>query len=289
MTDVAAAVTQKTDAPFVELLAPDGAFARVYLDGAQVASWIPVGGEEQLFVSERALYGPGVSIRGGVPVCFPQFGPFGALPQHGFARNCRWRLLKSSVPDQGRVVFELTPSDMSHELRERMAAWPHDFAARLLVSVQAAELSITLEVENTGTDAFSFTAALHPYFRVSDSAVALVVGLDGCTYRDALRGGHEFVEQASEVRFPGNVDRVYYDAPDVLELHDGGRFLRIAKSGFADAVVWNPGAEGTASKTDFAPGDERHMVCVEAGAVRDPVCLEPRSFWRGTQRMTYGD
>jgi len=270
--------------PFVDVEAVDGASVRVYLDGAQVASWIPAGGDEQLFVSTRAQYGAGVSIRGGIPVCFPQFGP-GLLPQHGFARHCRWRVVELVLGEF--VVLELGRCDLPAQWLERAAAWPHEFQAQLRVEVSGSSLELTLQVTNTDRVPFEFTTALHPYFAVRDALTARVHGLAGLSYRDALQGGAEFVERGDAVTFPGNVDRVYYGAPDVLELHDGDRVLRIEKRGFPDAVVWNPGPEGTASRVDFAPGDERQMVCVEAGAIREPVVLEPGAVWRGTQRMVW--
>lgn len=35
--------------------------------------------------------------RGGVPVCFPQFGQLGPLGQHGFARNSSFSLLEETA------------------------------------------------------------------------------------------------------------------------------------------------------------------------------------------------
>lgn len=35
----------------------------------------------------QALFAPPKAIRGGIPICFPQFSDFGSLGQHGFARN----------------------------------------------------------------------------------------------------------------------------------------------------------------------------------------------------------
>jgi glucose-6-phosphate 1-epimerase len=79
---------------------------------------------------------------------------------------------------------------------------------------------------------------------------------------------------------------VYYGAPDVLELREPHRTLRLEKRGFPDAVVWNPGAEGTRSRADFVDGDERQMVCVEAAVVRPSVALAPGETWTGVQTMT---
>ena len=79
---------------------------------------------------------------------------------------------------------------------------------------------------------------------------------------------------------------MYYATPDVIELREPDRTLRIEKRGFPDTVVWNPGAEGTRTRADFADGDEVHLVCVEAAVVRPPVLLASGEQWVGTQLMT---
>lgn len=279
-----------TDVPGLDVRAPDGATARVLLDGAQVVSWVPAGErEDRLFVSARAEYGRGVSARGGIPICFPQFGPFGALPQHGFARNTRWRVRDQSRVEQGEVRLLLTEQDVAAARPAlELAAWPHAFAAELLVQVSGGSLAVTLAVSNTGEQPFTFTAAFHPYFAVRDAFAASVHGLSGLTYRDALLDGAECLEEASLLAITGPLDRIYHDAPDAIELREPHRTLRIEKSGFADAVVWNPGAAVTASKRDFAPGDEHRMLCIEAAAVRRPIALAPGAQWSGTQRMIAG-
>jgi glucose-6-phosphate 1-epimerase len=277
-----------SDAPHLDLRAPDGAFARVYVDGAQVAQWVPAGSaDDRLFVSASAHHGPGVSIRGGIPLCFPQFGPFGALPQHGFARTSRWRVTDDLRLDEGLVMLSLTERDLTPATAELARhAWPHPFAADLHVAVGGDTLAVTLVVTNTGDTPFAFTAALHPYFAVRDAFACTVTGLTGLTYRDALAGGAELSETAPELAITGPLDRIYYSAPDVLDVREPHRALRIEKHGFSDAVVWNPGPTGTSSRADFTPGDEQHMLCVEAAVVRTPIALEPGQHWVGTQRMT---
>jgi glucose-6-phosphate 1-epimerase len=270
------------DAPFIDLVAPDGARARCYLDGAQVASWIPAGATtDRLFVSERAQYGAGVSIRGGIPICFPQFGSSGPLRHHGFARLKRWTVVTQEVRDgRARATLRLTDDAKTR------AEWPHAFTADLTVEVWGASLSVALEVTNRGTASCRFTAALHPYFRVDDAYDTVVHGLTGARYRDALQGGAECAGGDAPLAIREALDRVYLATADTLELACGAERLRIEKTGFPDTVVWNPGAEGTRSRIDFAPGDERMMVCVEAAAVECPIELAPGAMWRGVQRMT---
>ena len=275
-------MSESADAPAVELLAPDGACARIHLDGAHVTSWIPARSEtNRLFVSRESKYGKGCSIRGGIPVCFPQFGAFGPIGQHGFARLSRWAVVGEVRVDSGaRIVLQLTDSETSR------ATWPFAFCAELAVHVAAAALTVTLTVTNTDSKSFGFTAALHPYFAVDNAYDTTVSGLAGCRYRDALRNGGEYDEAADVLPICGHIDRVYYDTPDVIELLEPVRTLRIEKRGFPETVVWNPGAEGTRARADFADGEERYMVCVEAAAVRPPVSLAPGEQWSGTQIMT---
>ena len=51
------------------------ATARLCVHGAHVLSFCPKDGADLLFLSERAVFQPGKAIRGGVPVCWPWFGP----------------------------------------------------------------------------------------------------------------------------------------------------------------------------------------------------------------------
>src|SRR5687767_14985434 len=64
--------------------------ARLFLQGAHLAAWQPVGHAPLLFLSGSSHFSRGKSIRGGVPVIFPWFGPRAghpAAPPHGFVRT----------------------------------------------------------------------------------------------------------------------------------------------------------------------------------------------------------
>lgn len=267
------------------LAAGDGAKARVHLNGAHVVSWSPAGeSEDRLFVSVKSGFGPGVSIRGGIPVCFPQFGMTGPLPQHGFARVSPWTLLhKEEGGDHAVAVLRLIDSDATRAL------WPHAFTAELTVTIGGATLDVALAVVNSGDAPFSFTAALHPYFRVPDAYACRVTGLRDTTYRDALRdalgAGSLHQETSDALAITGAVDRVYLAVDGPVQLRHPDRGLQIERRGFPDVVVWNPGKAGVDSRTDFHDGDERRMVCVEAAAVQHPVVLGPGERWEGMQRM----
>ncbi len=270
------------DIPSLSVRSADGATATIALDGAHVVSWIPSGDrEDRLFVSARSTFGTGNAIRGGIPVIFPQFGVFGALRQHGFARLQRWTVTETPALS-GLARLTLTDTD------ESRAVWPHAFHCELQVQVSGPTLELSMTVRNVGDAPFSFTAAFHPYFAVRAAYGSCVEGLHGCRYRDSLRDGEVFTETASPLEIVGALDRIYYAAPDTLRLVDGDRSIVIEKSGFPEAVVWNPGVDGTSSRADFAEGDEQRMVCVEAALIQHPCSLAPGASWTGVQRMIAG-
>lgn len=267
----------------IRLSHASGASAEVCLHGAHVTSWVPAGGAEALFVSRAARFEPGTAIRGGVPVIFPQFAGRGPLPKHGFARTSEWRL--TDVGDGGaRAVFELRDDETTR------AIWPHAFLATLAVEVDARTLALRLAIRNTGDAPFDFTAALHTYLRVSDVRGASVVGLRGCTYSDTMRGGGLGGEEDDELRIEDEIDRIYLDAPRELQVKDpvGGRSFQVRSEGFADVVVWNPGARGAAALDDMEAGEEREMLCVEAAQIGDAFHLQPGESWRGAQLLESG-
>jgi glucose-6-phosphate 1-epimerase len=263
--------------PRVVLTAANGSRAEIYLHGAHVARWTDAGEGDVLYLSPRSRFESGEAIRGGVPVIFPQFADQGPLPKHGFARTSVWTLAEATA-DRAVLVLTDTP--------ETRAVWDHAFRAELRVEL-GAELSMTFAVENTGDAAFDFTCALHSYFRVSDVGKVTVDGLEGIRYHDKVAGG-EHVQDAAELRFAGEVDRVYVDAPDVLQILDGGSWERVVvrKFGFRDAVVWNPGAEKARGIGDLGEDAYPHFVCVEAACAAEPVRLEPGERWEGGQVLS---
>src|SRR5580692_2424135 len=132
--------------PKVRITSPGGE-GEMYLHGAHVTSWKPVGREEVLFVSSKSRWEQGRAIRGGVPICFPWFGGKGDDPQapaHGFVRTKAWQLESIAQVGEGVAVSMFTESD-----EETKRWWPADL--RLVHRVTfASELRLELVVTNTG-------------------------------------------------------------------------------------------------------------------------------------------
>jgi glucose-6-phosphate 1-epimerase len=263
--------------PFVQIHNGHAA-AQVSVYGGQVLRFRPRGAvSDLLFVSEQGTYQAGKAIRGGVPVCWPWFGPDPQAlgrPNHGLARTRLWSVASTAALPDGATRLTLTLTDTP----DTRAIWPHAFELALEITVGTA-LRLALTTRNTGARPFAITQALHTYLAVNDLAQTTVHGLDGCHYRDNAAGAHGTItQQRGAVRFAGEVDRIYTGAPAELDIVDGasGHTLRISAEGSRTAVVWNPGAALAAGLADLADDDYRRFVCVEtANAADEVVALLP--------------
>jgi glucose-6-phosphate 1-epimerase len=274
-----AKLTEFDGHPAVALRAPDGARAILLLHGGHLVSWTPAGGDEQLYLSPTSRYGEGQAVRGGVPVIFPQFATRGPLPRHGLLRTRGWQF--DDTPPQGQHAQAVMRFESNADTR---AIWPHDFVAEITVSIIGKQLDVEFAVTNTGDTPFDFSVALHTYLRTNDVLKAQLEGLQGMKYEDNTNG--QWQEQWGDVtQVVGEIDRTYHDVGNTLTLRELGRRVTIARSGFTDAVVWNPGADKCAQLNDMPPGDWQHMLCVEAGRIIDPATLAPGDEWAGMQTL----
>lgn len=259
------------------LTLPNGDSLRVLLHGAHVVSWV-ADGRERFYLSPTSAFDGKSAIRGGVPVCFPQFNLRGALPKHGFARNLAWELEEQALEaEQGRLVFRLADGPATR------AFWPQAFEARLCLELRPGALQLTLDVRNTDAQPLAFTGALHTYFAVDDIAQVRLEGLQGQPEWDAVVDRH--ATGISPLRFEAEFDRVYEAAEQALLLRDAAHTLAIAQSpSWAQTVVWNPGRDKVLP--DLPAGGYARMLCVEAAQVMAPVRVAPGADWQGWQRLS---
>jgi glucose-6-phosphate 1-epimerase len=266
--------------PLAEI-ANEHATARVALQGAHLMAWQPRGQEPVIWLSEFARLAPGKSIRGGIPICWPWFGPHASdskFPGHGFARTVMWEVLETRETQDGATYmrFGLIETDATR------AQWPLPCSVHLELSV-GKTLRVELVTRNTGTQAFTLGEALHTYFHISDVAQMKIRGLDGCDYMDKAGGASERKTQHGEIVIEREVDRVYVNtaAECIIEDHGLKRAIRIAKQGSRSTVVWNPWKEKADKMGDFGPEGYRGMVCVEsANALDNVVVIEPGATHR---------
>ncbi len=256
--------------------------ASIALQGAHVMTWQPRGQKPVIWLSKAAKFAPGKSIRGGVPLCWPWFGPHASetsYPGHGFARTIPWLLLDARQLPDGRVRLEFEPvmNDAS------CAMWPHPSLAKNIVTV-GQELEVELTTTNTGHTPFTLGQALHTYFEIGAIDRVEIAGLAGCSYIDKVDGGKR-KKQKGVVTFAGETDRVYLGTSGCCGIVDPvlKRTLLITSTGSRSTVVWNPGKEKAAKMGDFGKQGEDRMVCVEtANAADDAITLAPGE----THRMT---
>ncbi|KAL7231458.1 hypothetical protein ACSBR2_009666 [Camellia fascicularis] len=261
--------------PKVVLTSPHGSEAELYLFGGCITSW-KVSNKDLLFVRPDAVFNGQKPISGGVPHCFPQFGP-GPMQQHGFARNMNWSIVDSQdVEGNPVVILELKDGPYSR------AMWDFSFQAMYKIILDAKSLSTELVITNTDNKPFSFSTALHTYFSASVSG-ASVKGLKGCKTLNKdpdPKNPLEGEEERDVVTFPGFVDCVYLEAPSELLLDNGlGDKISIRNTSWTDAVLWNPYLQMEACYKDF--------VCVENAKI-GKVELGPNQSWTATQHLSIG-
>ncbi len=235
--------------------------AAVTLQGAQLVAWQPSGEKPVIWLSEKTAWTPGKAIRGGVPLCWPWFGPAGE-PAHGFARTLPWTL---SAHDENEESVVLTLVLENNEQTQKL--WPHDFTlfARFRFSDRC-----DIELEAHGD--FEATAALHSYFAVEDISGVEVSGL-GTRYIDKVNNGTTGISESGRQTYPDRIDRIYTQPEGCSLIADtaGKRTLEIYHHYHHDVVTWNPGPELSCSMGDMANEGYKTMVCVETAHVSMPM------------------
>ena len=249
--------------------------AEVYLQGAHVTGWAPTGQPPVLWMSAFSEFAPGRPLRGGVPLCFPWFGPNAAdprAPAHGFARLVDWRLTEArEAGDDVVLVFSLSDSDQT-----RSSAWPHRFEAQYTVTVGDA-LGLSLRVRNLDPAKVSFAEAFHTYLSVPDIHTVEVSGFEGLGFIDRLAEPEEQAAEDRPLTVSAETDRIYLDTSADARVSDGsGRTVAIATAGSASRIVWNPWSAKAAAMADFGAEEWPGMLCVETANVRsDSITLAP--------------
>lgn len=201
---------------------------------------------------------------GGVPHCFPQFGP-GALMQHGFARGMAFvpvgRTKESSFD---RMKFKLVPTEETKKI------WDYSFEYAFEVTLRDDCLEFDVVVKNYGDKPFDITLGFHNYFDVSSLSNVKIEGpFKGSSTLDRI-SDTESTCDSDIVTINEAVDMLYRDVTGPITITDTGKGTKITLegSGFPDRCTWSPfGNE--------AQGFDK-FICVE------PVANSPISIAKET-------
>ncbi|KAJ6293681.1 hypothetical protein OIU76_021862 [Salix suchowensis] len=152
----------------------------------------------------KAIYKPPKAIRGGIPICFPQFGSHGFLEHHGFARNRFWSndTDPPPFPTNSKSFIDL----ILKPFEEDMPKWPHSYEFRLRVALgTGGDLMLTSRIRNANADGkpFTFTFAYHTYFSVLD--IRVILSLYSASEGDGQKAGggllSNFEDDCTKKRF----------------------------------------------------------------------------------------
>lgn len=257
----------------VELSFGDNSKFTVHLHGATITSFVS-NGEEILFVSKNSLFDNKKAIRGGIPVVFPNFGPWSLGPQHGFARTKRWAIKKAQETTSNSSSLTLMLTD-DEETRK---AWNFKFELEYVLILTETSLTTNLVIHNKDEKQFDFTSLLHTYLKLDNVCNAKVTDLAGSEYIDKVNNGVILKETNESVQLSGETDRVYAATNNTHKVITGNANklnILIRKNNFPDTVVWNPWIEKAKGMSDFGDEEYKTMICVEAGYVNNRYELKP--------------
>lgn len=233
--------------------------AAISLQGAHLLYWQPT--TEQIpaiWLSDKTLFKKAISIRGGIPICWPWFSNAGT-PSHGFARIVDWQLTSVNESDDGvELVLSLTNNEQTQQY------WPHTF--NLTIKLHIGKIC---KVELACSGNFEATSALHTYFGISDIADITVTGL-GQTYHEKLPSPNE-PKVIGQMTFNQEVDRIYKEPESVTLIKDTNRTIQITHHNNSDVVVWNPWVERSKAIADLADDSYHNFVCVETCRINKPI------------------
>lgn len=233
--------------------------------GAHVLSY-QVDGTDLLWLSPTAVWHPNKPIRGGVPICWPWFGPCpiplkttfteSALPQpnHGIVRTQAWSRPEIQASAQQIVVI--------FRLANLQLPW-YAQQCELVYQIELSHKGLRLTLQCDAP--MMQQGALHSYFAVEDCENASVSPLPHDYYDKVQDTNITGMQERCE--FSAEVDRVYPQTASKLTLTADNLKLALSQSGHDASVIWNPWQARAAAIADIAPQSWRHFVCVETASL----------------------
>lgn len=249
--------------------------ASIVLMGANVLTFQPASSVPVFWYSSKSYFVPGKPIRGGIPICFPWFGPHPTddkKPLHGFARLKYWTVISTKILPGNKIQLALFLRDD----KETLSIWPFPFECLLTVTL-GNDLDISITIINSGTKKISLTSALHTYFNIGDINKISITGLENTEYIDRADNFTKKIQKGLIVIASETVNGYLNTTADCI-IQDPvlNRAIRIKKRGSNSTFVWNPWIEKCKQNEDMDDNDYLKMVCVETTkAGNDNIELEP--------------
>ncbi|MXN87798.1 D-hexose-6-phosphate mutarotase [Pasteurella canis] len=220
--------------------------AQISLQGAHLFSWKPAGIEQDvIWLSEIEPFQQGHAIRGGIPICYPWFGPVKS-PSHGTARIRLWQLTGYQIEaQQVQLEFGLFSEDHLIEAKINM------------IFSQQCELIFTHYGQEIAQ------VALHSYFNIGDIQQIEVQGLPTTAVSNITKA----LENVPSPRtISENVDSTYHidNARTAILDNKLQRIITIEHHNASDVVLWNPWHKATSGMSESG---YKTMVCVETGRI----------------------
>jgi len=229
--------------------------------GALVTSF-RVRERELLYLDPTTLNDAGKNVRGGIPVLFPSpgklegdiwrwIGRTGGMKQHGFARNLPWNLVGTHADEHGALVTLGLESDETTR-----SQYPWDFRVELSFGLSGARLRIASSVTNHSQTPMPFALGYHPYFHVTNKALARIDthatrAFDNVTKQIVPFDGFDLTAAEVDLHL---LD--HGSTHSALHFGDGSRLELSASVDYSHWVVWTlAGKEFVCVEPWTAPGN----------------------------------
>jgi len=203
---------------------------------------------------------------GGVPHCFPQFGP-GPILLHGFARGSKFiqeeRAKKLSFD---RMIFKLVDTP------ETLAIWNNKFEYRFDVTLKDDSMEWESIVINMDEKPFDVTLGYHNYFDISSLKNIVISGpFAGAKTIDRITGT-EGVAKSNDITITQATDMLYVGVKGPITITDKvkGTKVTLTRKGFTDTCIWSPYGNEAMGFDKF--------ICVEPVTVSFPVTIPVGKF-----------
>lgn len=226
---------------------------KISLFGGNVLSYRPKTQQHDVFwLGDLNRFDNIQAIRGGIPVCWPRFAEEqlnSHFPRHGFARLSKWELKEVVVDDTQISVHLFLLPDEKYNLK---------VCADLFIKITDT-FECTLETTNFGDEDFVFSEALHTYFNVGSRDDAIIKGLNGCSYKNALDG--QTYKLTEDLTITKEFDGAFANHSNQVEIVDNvlNRMICMEKKGSNSTVVWNPDKD----LAEMSNGQHKNFICVE--------------------------